>query len=163
MKESVLDGKKILAVDDEPDVLTVLEEEIIEACPKCTFDKATTYESAVKKLESSNYDVVILDIMGVRGFDLLELAVKKGMKVAMLTAHALSAEALKRSHEMGARAYLPKEKLGEIVPFLEDVLNYEFESGWKRLFEKLHGFFTEKFESDWEKKTGLNWNEWGKS
>jgi CheY-like chemotaxis protein len=163
MKESVLDGKKILAVDDEPDVLTVLEEEIIEACPKCTFDKATTYESAVKKLESSNYDVVILDIMGVRGFDLLELAVKKGMKVAMLTAHALSAEALKRSHEMGARAYLPKEKLGEIAPFLEDVLNYEFESGWKRLFEKLHGFFTEKFESDWEKKTGLNWNEWGKS
>jgi CheY-like chemotaxis protein len=163
MKESVLDGKKILAVDDEPDVLTVLEEEIIEACPKCTFDKATTYESAVKKLESSNYDVVILDIMGVRGFDLLELAVKKGMKVAMLTAHALSAEALKRSHEMGARAYLPKEKLGEIVPFLEDVLNYEFESGWKLLFEKLHGFFTEKFESDWERKTGLNWKEWGKS
>ncbi|MCX5815810.1 MAG: response regulator [Proteobacteria bacterium] len=162
MKESILDGKKILAVDDEPDVLTVLEEEIIEACPKCTFDKATTYESAVKKLESSNYDVVILDIMGVRGFDLLELAVKKGMKVAMLTAHALSAEALKRSHEMGARAYLPKEKLGEIVPFLEDVLNYEFESGWKLLFEKLHGFFTEKFESDWEKKTGLNWKEWGK-
>lgn len=163
MKESILDGKKILAVDDEPDVLTVLEEEIIEACPKCAFDKATTYESAVKKLESSNYDVVILDIMGVRGFDLLELAVKKGMKVTMLTAHALSAEALKRSHEMGARAYLPKEKLGEIVPFLEDMLNYEFESGWKLLFEKLHGFFTEKFESDWEKKTGLNWKEWGKS
>lgn len=162
MKESVLDGKKILAVDDEPDVLTVLEEEIIEACPKCAFDKATTYEGAVKKLESGSYDVVILDIMGVRGFDLLGIAVKKGMKVAMLTAHALSAEALKRSHEMGARAYLPKEKLGEIVPFLEDVLNYEFESGWKLLFEKLHGFFTEKFESDWEKKTGLNWKEWGK-
>jgi CheY-like chemotaxis protein len=162
MKESVLNGKKILAVDDEPDVLTVLEEEIVEACPKCTFDMATTYEGAVKKLESGHYDVVVLDIMGVRGFDLLELAVKKGMKVAMLTAHALSAEALKRSHEMGARAYLPKEKLGEIVPFLEDVLNYEFESGWKVLFEKLHGFFTEKFESDWEKKTGLDWKEWGK-
>jgi hypothetical protein len=31
--ESILDGKKILAVDDEPDVLTVLEEEIIKACP----------------------------------------------------------------------------------------------------------------------------------
>jgi len=162
MKESALDGKKILAVDDEPDVLTVLSEEIMDACPKCTFDKATTYEGALKKLESGSYDVVILDIMGVRGFDLLELAVKKGMKVAMLTAHALSSEALKRSHEMGARAYLPKEKLGEIVPFLEDVLDYEFEPGWKRLFEKLHGFFTEKFESDWEKKTGMNWKEWGK-
>lgn len=160
MKESVLNGKKILAVDDEPDVLTVLEEEIMDACPKCEFDKATNYQDAVKKLESKQYDVVILDIMGVRGFDLLELAVKKNLKVAMLTAHALSSEALKRSHEMGARAYLPKEKLGEVVPFLEDILEYGFESGWRRLFEKLHGFFTERFESDWEKKTGLNWKEW---
>ncbi len=32
MSESILNGKKILAVDDEPDVLTVLEEEIMDAC-----------------------------------------------------------------------------------------------------------------------------------
>ena len=69
-------------------------------------------------LEATNYDVVILDIMGVRGFDLLDLAVKKKIRVAMLTAHALSPEALKKSVELGARAYLPKEKLGEIVVFI---------------------------------------------
>jgi len=160
MKESILDGKKILVVDDEPDVLEVVNVEIMEACPNCSVDKADTYEKAINKLESSHYDVVILDIMGVRGFDLLEVAIKKNMKAVMLTAHAISAEALKRSHEMGARAYLPKQTLGEVVPFLEDVLNYKFESGWKRLFEKLHGFFTEKFETDWEQKTGLNWKEW---
>jgi DNA-binding NtrC family response regulator len=163
MSNSILDGKKILAVDDEPDVLTVLEEEIMDACPNCKFEKATSYETAIKKLKDGAYDVVVLDIMGVRGFDLLETAVKKNLKVAMLTAHALSSEALKRSHDMGARAYLPKEKLGEIVPFLEDVLQYDFESGWRRLFEKLHSFFTEKFESDWEKKTGMQWREWGKT
>jgi CheY-like chemotaxis protein len=162
MSESVLDGKRILAVDDEPDILMVLHDEIMDACPKCTFEKATSYEAAVKLLESNPYDVVVLDIMGVRGFDLLELAVKKGLRVAMLTAHALSPDALKKSHELGARAYLPKDKLGEIVPFLEDVLTYEFEAGWRRLFDKLYGFFTERFESDWEKKTGLNWKEWAK-
>ena len=32
MTASVLDGKRILAVDDEPDVLTVLEREIKDAC-----------------------------------------------------------------------------------------------------------------------------------
>jgi hypothetical protein len=80
----------------------------------------------------------------------------------MLTAHALTPEALKRSFDMKARAYLPKEKLGEIVPFLEDVLKYDYLPGWKRLFEKLKGFFDTKFESDWEKKSGLNWQEWGK-
>ncbi len=162
MTESILDRKKILAVDDEPDVLTVLEEEILEACPNCKVDKATTYEAAAKMLESQPYDLVILDIMGVRGFDLLNLAVKHHLRVAMLTAHALSPENLKRSFDLMARAYLPKEKLGEIVPFLEDVLKYEYQPGWKRLFEKLKGYFDEKFESDWEKKTGLDWQEWGK-
>ena len=73
--------------------------------------------------------MVILDIMGVRGFDLLVLAVKKNLKVAMLTANALTADALKKSIEMKARAYLPKEKLGEVVPFLEDMLKYDYESG----------------------------------
>jgi CheY-like chemotaxis protein len=162
MKESILNGKRILAVDDEPDVLTVLEEEIGEACPNCKIDKATTYEEAVKKIESQNYDVVILDIMGVRGFDLLDAAVKRKLRVAMLTAHALSPEALKLSFDKKARAYLPKEKLGEIVPFLEDVLTYEYLPGWKRLMGKLKSFFDAKFESDWEKKTGMNWQEWGK-
>ena len=162
MKASILGGKKILAVDDEPDVLTVLEEEIMGACPDCKFDKATTYEKAAELIKSNTYDVVILDIMGVRGFDLLALSVSRNLRVAMLTAHALTPEALKRSFDMKARAYLPKEKLGEIVPFLEDVLKYDYLPGWKRLFEKLKGFFDTKFESDWEKKTGLNWKEWGK-
>jgi len=160
--DSILNGKHILAVDDEQDVLTVLEEEILGAAPKCKFEKAITFEEAAKKLESNTYDVVILDIMGVRGFDLLELAVSRKFRVAMLTAHALNPEALKRSFEMKARAYLPKEKLGEVVPFLEDVLRYEYLPGWKRLLEKLKGFFDSKFESDWEKKTGLQWQEWHK-
>lgn len=162
MTESILNGKRILAVDDEPDVLAVLEDEILGAVPKCKFEKATTYEEAVNKLKSQTYDVIILDIMGVRGFDLLELAVSRNFRVAMLTAHALNPEALKRSFELKARAYLPKEKLGEVVPFLEDVLKYEYLPGWKRLLEKLKGFFDSKFESDWEKKTGLQWQEWHK-
>jgi CheY-like chemotaxis protein len=162
MVDSVLNGKRILAVDDEPDVLAILEDEILGTAPNCKFEKATSYEEAVKKLKSETYDVVILDIMGVRGFDLLELAVNRNLRVAMLTAHALSPETLKRSFEMKARAYLPKEKLGEVVPFLEDVLKYEYLPGWKKLLEKLKGFFDSKFESDWEKKTGLPWQEWHK-
>jgi CheY-like chemotaxis protein len=162
MAESVLSGKRVLVVDDEPDVLSLLEEEIHDGAPTCKLDKASTYEAAAEKLKSNVYDIVILDIMGVRGFDLLELAVSRNFRVAMLTAHALSPEALKRSFEMMARAYLPKDKLGEVVPFLEDILKYEYLPGWKRLMERLKGFFDSKFESDWEKKTGLPWQEWHK-
>lgn len=161
MASSVLDGKSVLAVDDEPDVLLLLEEIILDSCPNCKVEKATNYEDAARLLESKAWDVVVLDIIGVRGFDLLDLAVKRNLKVAMCTAHALSPEALKRSYDMGARAYLPKDRLQDIVPFLEEVIRYDYQTGWKRLLEKLHGFFTKRFESDWEKKTGMNWREWG--
>ena len=158
MAKSILNDKTILAVDDEPDVLSVLEAEILQAAPKCKFEKATTYEEAAKKLESQP-DVVILDIMGVRGFDLLDLAVKKNLRVAMLTAHALTPEALKRSFEMKARAFLPKEKLGEVVPFLEDVLKYEYLPGWKRLMKKLEGFFKARWGEYWQKAEANFWKD----
>jgi CheY-like chemotaxis protein len=159
MKESILSNKRILAVDDEPDVLMVLEEEILDACPNCQFDKATTFEEATQLLASWSYDLVILDIMGVRGFELLEEAVTRNFPVVMLTAHALNPEALKRSIELGARAYLPKEKLGETVPFLEDVLTQKNLPGWKRLFEKLGEFFNARFGPDWQKAEAGFWQE----
>ena len=66
MAEFILNEKRILAVDDEPDVLAVLEEEIKEAWPNSRFDKASTYEEVVARMISLMYDVVILDIMGDR-------------------------------------------------------------------------------------------------
>lgn len=162
MSKSVLDGKRMLAVDDEPDILAVLEQEIMEACPSCTFDKAVSYEEAVKLLDSKEYDLVILDIMGVRGFDVLEMAVKKNLRAVMLTAHGLSAEAMKRSHDMGARAYLPKDKLGEIVPFLEDALTHAFDPGWKRVLDKLHDYYTALFKTDYIKEMGCDWRKTGR-
>ncbi len=156
MTASALDGKKILTVDDEPDVLAVLEQEIKDSCPNCRIDKATTYEKGAELINGNTYDVVILDIMGVRGYDLLELAVKKDLRVGMLTAHDLSPAALKKSHDLGARAYLPKDKLGEIVPFLEDILTQEYKSGWRRLIEKLGPYFNDEFDSDWKKKAGVD-------
>lgn len=33
---------------------------------------------------------------------------------------------------------------------------------WKELHKKPYSFFTEEFQSNWEKKTGMIWREWGK-
>jgi len=159
MPESILNGKSLLAVDDEPDVLDVLQEEILGAAPSCHFDKATEYQKATELMVSFTYDLVILDIMGVRGFDLLSLAVNRPFPVVMLTAHALDPEALRHSIEMGARAYLPKEKLGEVVPFLEDVLRYENIPGWGRLFQNLLGFFNARWGENWKKTDEKFWKE----
>ncbi|NWG02024.1 MAG: response regulator [Syntrophaceae bacterium] len=160
MIDSVLNEKSILAVDDEPDVLEVLEEEILAAAPRCRFDKVTSYFEAYKKLGSKHYDIVILDIMGVRGFHLLDLAVKRNLLVTMLTAHSLNPESLKRSIEKKARAYLPKEKLGEIVPFLEDILKeVEFLSGWARLMKQLSKYFNHRWGQNWQKPNAEFWKE----
>ena len=160
MTESILNGKRILAVDDEPDVLEVLESEIMEACPNCQFDKASTYETAVNMMTSQEYDLAILDIMGVRGFDLLDLAVGRNLPVAMLTAHALNPQALKHSYQRGARAYLPKEKLGEIVPYLEDILlEADSLSGWASLMRKLEGFLDSRWGENWQQTDAKFWKE----
>jgi len=163
MADSILNGKVILAVDDEPDILEVLEDEILAYAPDCKIEKATTYQEATQKLESENYDAVILDIMGVRGFDLLDQAAKKNFRVAMLTAHSLNPESLKRSIEMGACAYLPKEKMEEIVPFLEDILeSADGSTVWGRLMNKLEGYFAGRWGELWKKSEERFWKEFDK-
>jgi len=158
MVESILNNKRILGVDDEPDVLETLED-YLDEFDGLIFDKATDYKTGYELIRSWTYDLVILDIMGVRGFDLLNAAVHLGFPTVMLTAHALSAETLKKSIEMGARAYIPKEKMFEIVTFIEDVLTSENRSGWQRLLERLGGFFSSTFGSDWQKDEKAFWHE----
>ena len=139
MPSKLLKGKRILAVDDEPDILDILDEELQDHGGE--LDRASTYEEAIQKMSSLTYDLVMLDIMGVRGFELLEFAVIKKLPLVMLTVHALSPQSLKKSIELGARAYLPKDQLGQITPFLEDVLSLSYRSAWKSLFQRLGGLF----------------------
>ena len=157
----ILQDKLILAVDDEEDVLDIIEEELSEYA-NVTLHAATTFEQAQQYLVSYTYDLVILDIMGVRGFDLLQIADSAGFPVVMLTAHAFTPEALKKSIELGARAYLPKEKLGSLVPFLEDVLKLNYRSAWKKALDQVGTLFNKKFGSDWRKTEEGFWEEFEK-
>ncbi|MBN2126393.1 MAG: response regulator [Deltaproteobacteria bacterium] len=153
-KESPLKDKIVLAVDDEPDVL----ETIVELLDMCHVVKVTNYKEAVEYLQSFTVDVVILDIMGVNGFELLKRCVARGLTTVMLTAHALSADTLKQSVEMGARAYIPKHRISRIQEFLEDVITLEHQPAWQRLFEKLGDFFDKTFGSEWQKDEKDFWN-----
>ncbi|MFH1116204.1 MAG: response regulator [Pseudomonadota bacterium] len=157
----ILQDKLILAVDDEEDVLDIIEEELSEYA-NVTLHTSTTFEQAQQYLVSYTYDLVILDIMGVRGFDLLQIADSAGFPVVMLTAHAFTPEALKKSIELGARAYLPKEKLGSLVPFLEDVLKLNYHSVWSKALDQVGTLFNKKFGSDWRKTEEVFWEDFEK-
>ena len=147
---NMLEGKKILAVDDEEDVLETLK----ELLPMCEVETATTYEQAWEALGTDYYDVAILDIMGVDGYRLLELANNRGIAAVMLTAHAISPENIKKSFHGGAALYLPKDEMINITTYLIDIMEAKASgrNTWSRWFERLGAFFTARFGPEWEKK-----------
>ncbi len=161
MTETYLKGKRILAVDDEEDIL----ETISEILDKSEMDSAKDYKTASEKIRNNRYDLAILDIMGVDGLKLLDEAVERNIPAVMLTAHAVNPDTLMTSIRKGAVSYLPKESLGELDTLLEDLLSAHDrgEPTWKLLFEKLGDFFDARFGPDWKEKDKEFWSEFGRS
>ena len=155
--DDILKGKKILVVDDEPDVLESLEEILAE----CEVETASSYESAKELFEKKNFDAAILDIMGVRGFDLLEIATEKKIPALMLTAHGLNPDNLVGSIKLGAKSYIPKEMMSEIDIYLKEIFiakekGIEKSANW---LVRLGSYFENRFGSGWKNKDKKFWNE----
>jgi DNA-binding NtrC family response regulator len=160
--DKMLQGKWLLIVDDEQDILDML----IELLETCKIDTASTFEEGKKLLETNPYDLAVLDIMGVKGFDLLEIANQQKIPALMLTAHGLSEENLKRSAQEGAAYYAPKDEITKIDVFVADVLESldKKKNVWERWFERLGGFYDKKFGgTDWREKEKEFWEEKMKS
>jgi DNA-binding response OmpR family regulator len=144
-----LENKKILIVDDEPDVLEALE----ELLSMSTTVRAQSFEEANGLLETQRFDIAILDIMGVDGYKLLETANRYNVTAVMLTAHALSPDNINQSYLKGASYFIPKEKMADIEAFLIDVLSAKQagKNTWTRWYERFASFWAKKFGPDWEK------------
>jgi len=147
-KDSPLKEKVVLVVDDEPDVLDTVADEL----DMCIVHKAQDYDTALQYLLSYTYDIVILDIMGVNGFELLKTSVDRGFPAVMLTAHAVTPEALKKSIKLGAVSFLPKERISDLTEFLEDVVLGGGKPLWIKFFDKLGAYFNQRFGPDWKEK-----------
>jgi CheY-like chemotaxis protein len=147
--KSRLAGKRVLIVDDEVDVLDTLAELLF----MCTVTKANSFNEAKTLFESQPFDLAVLDIMGVSGYDLLEIATRKHVVAVMLTAKAVSPAHVKKSFEEGAALYVPKEEMLHIATFLEDILEAKEKgkSTWSRWFERMTGFCERRFGPDWQK------------
>jgi DNA-binding NtrC family response regulator len=146
----ILYGRRLLLVDDEPDVL----ETLVETLEMCKIDTAASFDEGRTLLESYEYDVAVLDIMGVKGFDLLKIANERDTPALMLTAHALTEESLKKSAEEGASYFAPKDEMENIALFVADIIvaKEEKKNAWVRWFDRLGRFYDDKF-------VGPNWRE----
>ena len=155
-ENKLLDGRRILAVDDEQDVLDTLA----DLLPMCEVVKASSFEDARKLMESQQFDLVILDIMGVNGYGLLGIATRKNIPAVMLTAHALSPDNLVRSIKEGAVSYLPKEELLNITDYLNDVLTAKKEghNPWDSWHERLPtSYFERRWGAAWKDTDSEFW------
>jgi len=148
-KEDMLKGKKILIVDDEPDVLDTLE----DLLSMCEVVKAGSFEEAKRQLETQPFDMTVLDIMGVNGYELLEIAVAKKVTAVMLTAHALSPEDTMKSFRGGAAFYVPKDKIAEMPAILANILDLKSKgkSTWMPFVGWAEAYYNAKFGPKWEK------------
>ncbi|MFZ0448911.1 MAG: response regulator [Desulfatiglandaceae bacterium] len=160
-ERSYLSDKRILAVDDEKDVLDTIEE-ILESAH---VDRAQDFDTAVDKIQRNRYDLAILDIMGVNGLGLLEETVERNIPSIMLTAHAMNPETLMTSIRKGAIFYIPKEKLAQLDAIIEELLAAiaSGKAAWQILFEKLGDFFDDKFGPDWKEKDKAFWSEFSRT
>lgn len=155
--QSILENKKVLVVDDEADIRETLEELLY----MCSVDTAGSFADAVALLKKNTYDVAVLDIMGVQGYDLLKITNRIDTPSLMLTAHALTPDNLKHSIEQGADAYVPKDKMVDITIYIADVLQAR-ESGKKprdTWFSLLKPFFDRLFGEGWRKKDRDFWDD----
>ncbi len=156
-ENKLLDGKRVLAVDDEQDVLDTL----VDLLPMCEMVTAPSFEEAKELLESQQFDLVILDIMGVDGYGLLEIATRKNIPAVMLTAHAWSPDNLVRSIKEGAVSYLPKEELTNITDYLADVLiaKKEGRNPWDSWHERLPtSYFERRWGAAWKDNDREFWD-----
>jgi len=148
--KNLLEGKQILIVDDEPDILDTLE----ELLDMCKVIKASNFDEAKELIETRYFDMIILDIMGVDGYKLLEIANQRNMITVMLTAHALTPDNMLKSFKEGAASYVPKDEMVNIAVFLNDIFEAK-EAGksfWWRWYDRLGSFFEDRFGEEWEEK-----------
>lgn len=146
--QSVLEHKKLLAVDDEADILEVIKEQF----PNTVVITAQTFESALKSINEDEFDLAILDIMGVNGFELLSACRARHIPAAMLTARAINVESINTAIREGAVSFLPKEELNRLPELVAEILS-ELEQGrthWAKLFERLGSYFKDRLGVTWE-------------
>jgi DNA-binding NtrC family response regulator len=153
--KNLLKGKRVLIVDDEPDVL----ETLAGLLPMCEVFKASSFDEARRLFENEQLDIAILDIMGVDGYKLLEIATKKKVIAVMLTAHALNLDNTVKSFKEGAASYIPKDEMPRIEMFLNDILEAKErgKSSWWRWLDRLGTYYEKKFGSDWQSKDKDFW------
>lgn len=117
---------RVLLVDDEEEFVTTLAERM--SFREIDADWATSAEDALKLVETSTYDIALLDVKMPRisGLELKKRLVEKcpDMKFIFLTGHGSEDDFVAGTTEAGAAFYLVKPvNIETLVRKMNEVLN----------------------------------------
>jgi CheY-like chemotaxis protein len=126
----------------------------------CKVDTASTFEEAEELLIRNFHRITVVDIVGVRGYELLDIAKTRDIPALMLTAHTISKDNLKKSFEKGASFYVRKDEINSIAVFLADILEAreKNKSVFVRWEERLSGFCDRRFRPNWKDEDPEFWD-----
>jgi|GEM_PF-3195281 len=139
MRGSIIKNKNFLAIGSQVDLLKMVREKVMSACPECSLDMATTLENGRQLMIMYSYNLVILDMMNILWCNLISLSASRNFPVLALSNTNTSNEAINQSNTLNGmiiRATLPRNNLNKIVPTVEEVLKCESRSSLRRNLEK---------------------------
>jgi CheY-like chemotaxis protein len=151
-----IEGKKVLIVDDEADVINTLK----GLLSRCVITAAGSLEEGRAFLESKSFDIAIFDIAGADGYELLRIARKKEVIAVMLTARTVAPRDIIKCRNEGVALYIPKDRIGEIERCLDDVFEAKEKnkSTWWRWVDRFGSYCELKFGSDWKENDKEYWD-----
>ena len=123
MKKTIKGEKRILIVDEDPDILNYLAEETRETGLNFQFDKADTFSLAVDAIFSGSYDLVMLDFPGIRGPYLLNLAFLRAIPAALLVSNNFFPLEAQYLPGKGISGLFSKDNLSEIIPAIKSLFS----------------------------------------
>ena len=123
-----MNKRRILIVDDDPDLLHLLEHSIASYCAECEVVRASDGHAALEQLDGQPFDLILTDYQmpGMNGLELASTVHRRspGTPVVLITAHRNSGWLQDRARSLDLVGYLQKPfSLAHIRELLERSLD----------------------------------------
>ena len=123
-----MDKRRILIVDDDPDLLRLLADSIGLCCAECEVVRASDGRAALEQLEGQPFDLILTDYQmpGMNGLELASTVhqTSPGTPIVLVTAHRSGGWLQEKARSLDLVGYLQKPfTMAHVRDLLESSLN----------------------------------------
>lgn len=140
MEGQILEGKRILVVDNEREILNMVS----QALAASEVVAVGNADEARPLIARESFDLVILDTARANGCALLDDCHANKLPAAMLTPREVEVRRLNEAMKRGAKSFFPRDDVQRLSKSVADLLEHlEKETYWTRLSRRIKAGFRE--------------------